>query len=133
MYKVFLNSTTKDLAAYRKAVPQAIENLDGLHPIRMENFGARVANAGSIDAQKLAAANLLVGLVGRAGQNRGGPVAPWLRDGLAAAGLPAICIDARHMKAAVSIMPVKSDRIEAATSPAISPDGPRSSPAPMPG
>ena len=39
--RVFLSTTSKDLAAYREAVHPATDALDGFEPIRMESFGAR--------------------------------------------------------------------------------------------
>lgn len=41
------------------------------------------------------------------------PLSQWLFDGLVKAGLPAICIEIRHLKAAMSAMTHKSDRNDA--------------------
>ncbi|NEU14509.1 IS110 family transposase [Methylobacterium sp. BTF04] len=42
-----------------------------------------------------------------------GPLSQWLHAGLVAHGLPAICIETRHTKAALGAMPVKTDRGDA--------------------
>jgi transposase len=48
----------------------------------------------------------------RIGQEAG-PLSQWLHAGLTAAGLPAILIETRHVKAALKAMMVKTDRNDA--------------------
>ena len=42
-----------------------------------------------------------------------GPLCQWLYDGLRSASLPAVCVEARHMKASLSAMRNKTDRHDA--------------------
>jgi transposase len=42
-----------------------------------------------------------------------GATSPWLFHALVAAGLPVVCMDARHAHAALSMRPTKSDRSDA--------------------
>ncbi len=65
MKTVFLSSTAKDLAEYRDAVYKAIEGLDDLHCVRMEDFGARDAMADAFCQEKVAACDVFVGIVGQ--------------------------------------------------------------------
>jgi hypothetical protein len=64
MYKVFLSSTSRDLADYREAVHRAIDGLPGFQLIKMEDFGARDANAKELCARLVRESDLLVGLMG---------------------------------------------------------------------
>lgn len=60
-------------------------------------------------AEYLAQAALVVERIGL----EAGPLSQWLHAGLVAHGLPTICIETRHTKAALSAMPVKTDRGDA--------------------
>jgi formylglycine-generating enzyme required for sulfatase activity len=62
--KVFLSSTARDLGACREAVYKAISGLDGYQCIRMEDFGARDAEADPFCRARVAECDVFVGLVG---------------------------------------------------------------------
>jgi hypothetical protein len=64
MYKVFLSSTSRDLADYREAVHRAIDGLGLFQLVKMEDFGARDANAKDLCARLVRDCDLLVGLMG---------------------------------------------------------------------
>ena len=64
MKNVFLSSTAKDLKEYRDAVYRAIGVMDGLHCIRMEDFGARDGLAEDFCSLKIAECDLFVGIIG---------------------------------------------------------------------
>jgi tetratricopeptide (TPR) repeat protein len=61
---VFLSSTGRDLAAYRKAAGDAINALDGYKCIRMEEFGARDAMADDFCQAKVKECDVFVGILG---------------------------------------------------------------------
>ena len=60
-------------------------------------------------AEYLAQAALVVERIGL----EAGPLSQWLHAGLVEHGLPAVCIETRHTKAALGAMPVKTDRGDA--------------------
>jgi len=64
MHQVFLSSTARDLTAYREAVTDAIHRMDGFHCVRMEDFGARAAQADDFCQAKIAACNVAVFIIG---------------------------------------------------------------------
>jgi Domain of unknown function (DUF4062) len=64
MYKVFLSSTSRDLADYREAVHRALDGLPGFQLIKMEDFGARDASAKDLCTRLVRDSDLFVGLMG---------------------------------------------------------------------
>ena len=63
-HKVFLSSVFKELVEYRKAVHKAIQQMDDWKCVRMEDFGARDADAQTFDAEQEDNCDVFVGLVG---------------------------------------------------------------------
>ena len=64
MKRVFLSSTARDLSKFREAVYQGLEGMDGIHCVRMEDFGARHADAQTFCPEKIAECDLVICLVG---------------------------------------------------------------------
>ncbi len=64
MHRVFLSSTARDLTTYRDAVTDAINRLDGFHCVRMEDFGARAAQADDFCQAKIAECEVAVFIIG---------------------------------------------------------------------
>jgi len=75
----------------------------------------RVTHRAVVDSDPMVISQHLVGLghaYGRVGLEAG-PLSPWLYGGLVDAGLPAICVETRHMHAALSARINKTDRNDA--------------------
>lgn len=64
MRQVFLSSTARDLAEFRKAACRAINGLDGFHCVCMEDFGARAEEPDDFCRQRIAGCEVAVFLVG---------------------------------------------------------------------
>jgi transposase len=80
----------------------------------VDEQGRAVARA-TIESEPVAIAARLLGLglrFGRVGLEAG-PMSPWLYAGLVESGLPAVCVETRHMHAALSARINKTDRNDA--------------------
>jgi hypothetical protein len=64
MYRVFMSSTSRDLAEYREAVHRAIDGLPGFLLVKMEDFGARDMSAKDLCSRRVRECDLFVGLLG---------------------------------------------------------------------
>jgi hypothetical protein len=107
---VFLSSVARGLEEYRDAVYLEIERLDGYHCVRMEDFGARELDSATFCAQRAAACDIFVGLIGqRYGSSPPDDVRSFTEiefDAAKAAGKPCLIF------AAPEEFPVPADLIE---------------------
>jgi hypothetical protein len=62
--RAFLSSTGRDLGAFRHAVFEAVNGLDGWKCVRMEDFGARARPIAAFDADAIARCELFLGILG---------------------------------------------------------------------
>ena len=62
--KVFLSSTSRELAEYREKVIDALQRLDGWDVIHMERFGARAWDADDFCLKKVRECDVFVGILG---------------------------------------------------------------------
>ena len=62
--KVFLSSTSRELADYRKKVIDVLQRLDGWDVIHMERFGARAWDADDFCLKKVRECDVFVGILG---------------------------------------------------------------------
>src|SRR5947209_20431337 len=75
----------------------------------------RVVHRAAVESHPAVISQHLLGLgltLGRVGLEAG-PLSPWLYAGLVEAALPAICVETRHMHAALSARINKTDRNDA--------------------
>ena len=80
----------------------------------MEASG-NILKEGKVESHPASIADFLCNIAGhnkRVGLEAG-PLSQWLYAGLAEAGYPAICVETRHMKAALSAQINKTDRNDA--------------------
>lgn len=90
--QAFLSSTGRDLGAFRQAVFEAVNGLDGWKCVRMEDFGARARPIHVFDAEAIGRCQLFIGILGhRYGEIPDGHAASYTEQEYAAAlalGLP---------------------------------------------
>ena len=63
-HRIFLSSTGRDLSVYREQVYKAIQKLQGVSCVRMEDFGASSESPLAKCIQEMSACDIFVGIIG---------------------------------------------------------------------